>query len=476
MRIGIFFLALIIFPSLSVFAQVKSSNSFILKTNVGNDSPYWFHTNQDGIIEDRGLGSYLKFDSDYERQIGNDLKLFYKIKPVVRLSSNSKILFPLINTGFSYRKITIKAGRFNYHELHSLEELRTGSFVQSRNALPVPKIELQTDFIYLPFTDNFAKVKGTFSHGWFEKDRTVENPFLHQKTFYLFVGRENKFNIYGGLVHSVMWGGFSKIESIGNIPESFNDFVRSVFLGRGSDDAPLNEQNYYQGNQLGIYDLGISFKKKKWDVELYKQFLFEDYDGVVLRNFQDGIIGITMEETPSSNSISFITAFTYEYIYTKYQNGSTQPEDPNRTKPGSGRDDYYSHTIYQNGWSSYGRVIGNPLITVRQNRTFDQYLIENNRVVAHHMGFKGYILSDIGFLFKTTYSNNHGRYLEEERAENNSQDYKFKPSLKQLSMYLMFTKNSQKWQDLQFSFAVAGDIGQLYKNSVGIQVGFKKSL
>lgn len=469
------FLLLLLIPSLSI-GQVTSNSSLSFKINASNNSPFWFHTNQDGIIDDSGLGSYLIFESIYENKFKNDFTVSYKISPVIRFSSNSKILFPLINTKISYKKINIQIGRFNYEELHRLEELRTGSFVQSRNAIPIPKIELKTDFIHVPFTNELAKVKGTFTHGWFEKERTVESPFLHQKTFYLWVGREDKFNIYGGLVHSVMWGGFSNIESIGNIPESFNDFIRSVFLGRGSDDAPLNDQNYYQGNQLGIYDLGISFKKRDWDIEFYKQFLFEDYDGVVLRNFQDGLWGVTFEEISSSNYKSLFNAFTYEFIYTKYQNGSTHPEDPNRTKPGSGRDDYYSHTIYQNGWTSFGRVIGNPLITVRQNRDINEYLIENNRVVAHHIGLRGEVFNNTDYIFKATFSNNHGRYLEEQRAENYSQEYKFDPPLKQLSLYLMLTKKSEKWQRIDFSFALAGDIGELYQNSFGIQFGIKKGL
>ncbi|MEQ9310351.1 MAG: capsule assembly Wzi family protein [Balneolaceae bacterium] len=471
--ISYFFFLFLILISISVSAQTKHNFSFILKTNVGNDSPYWFHTNRDGIIDDSGLGSYLIFDSAYEKKFKNDFTVSYKISPVVRWSSNSKILFPLINTKISYKKINIQIGRFNYEELHRLEELRTGSFVQSRNAIPIPKIELKTDFIHVPFTNELAKVKGTFTHGWFEKDRTVESPLLHQKTFYLLIGRENKFNIYAGLVHSVMWGGFSNIESIGNIPESFNDFIRSVFLGRGSDDAPLNDQNYYQGNQLGIYDLGISFKKRDWDIELYKQFLFEDYDGVVLRNFQDGIIGVTLEKMNLHNSRKLVEGINYEYIYTKFQNGRIHIS-PNSTT--SGRDDYYSHTIYQNGWTSFGRVIGNPLITVRQNRDINEYLIENNRVVAHHIGLRGDVLKNIDYIFKATFSNNHGRYLEEQRAENYSQEYKFDPPLKQLSLYLMLTKKSEKWQSIDFSFAIAGDIGELYQNRFGIQFGIKKGL
>ncbi len=181
--------------SCSAFAQIKSSNSIALRTNIGSDSPYWFHTNQDGIIDDSGIGFYLEFESDYEYSFKKNFKLPYAISPVVRVSSNSEILFPLINVGLSYKKINLIAGRFNNKELHKLEELRTGSFVQSRNATPIPKIEFQTDFISVPFTKGFAKVKGTFTHGWFEEKRTVKNPYLHQKTFYLFLGREESLYI-----------------------------------------------------------------------------------------------------------------------------------------------------------------------------------------------------------------------------------------------------------------------------------------
>lgn len=470
------FLLLSCFFSTSTFSQTSSATSLSIKNHIGNASPYWFHTNQDGIVEDSGFGTYIFLSRNYSKTFKNGFSFNYEIEPTLRFSSNSSLFFPLISSGITFKKLNVQIGRFDYKELHTLDDLRTGSFVQSRNAIPIPKIELRTDFIYVPLTREFVKVKGTFTHGWFEKNRTVKNPLLHQKTFYLFVGRENKFHIYGGLVHSVIWGGYSNIESVGDIPQGFDDFIRSVFLGRGGDDAPLNDQNYYQGNQLGIYDLGISFRTKKWDVELYKQFLFEDYDGVVLRNFQDGIVGITSEELSHSNSGSFIKAFTYEFIYTKYQNGPTAPEDPDKTTPGSGRDDYYSHVIYRNGWTSFGRVIGNPLITVKDDRTIDQYLIDNNRVVAHHIGIKGNISEEINYKFKATFSNNHGRYQEEQTAENNFQNYKYEPSLKQLSLYLEFSKRSIKWSYIEYNFALASDIGQLYKNSFAIQIGITKRL
>jgi hypothetical protein len=103
-------------------------------------------------------------------------------------------------------------------------------------------------------------------------------------------------------------------------------------------------------------------------------------------------------------------------------------------------------------------------------------LIENNRVVAHHIGLEGSLSDNVDYILKTTYSNNHGRYLEEQRAENNSEEYKFEPSLKQLSLFIKLIKQSQKWEHLQFSAAIASDIGELYKNSFAIQIGVKRQL
>jgi len=63
-----------------------------------------------------------------------------------------------------------------------------------------------------------------------------------------------------------------------------------------------------------------------------------------------------------------------------------------------GRDDYYNHYLYKEGWTYNGRVLGTPLFTTRQKALlwgvplskFDSnQTITNNRVSAVHAGIKG---------------------------------------------------------------------------------------
>ena len=67
--------------------------------------------------------------------------------------------------------------------------LSIGSTVWSGNASPMPKLVLATPgYVDIPFTKGYVEINGSLAHGWFEKDRYVEDVYLHQKQLHLRFG------------------------------------------------------------------------------------------------------------------------------------------------------------------------------------------------------------------------------------------------------------------------------------------------
>ncbi|WP_243664813.1 capsule assembly Wzi family protein [Rhodothermus marinus] len=186
---------------------------------------------------------------------------------------------------------------------------------------------------------------------WFDDPRHTRGTYLHQKFLY---GRLNLhgWQLYGGLVHDAQWGGTSPI--YGPQPDGIDDWWR-VFWGMGgAPDAPPADQVYYQGNHLGIWDVGLKGRIGTVGLHIYRHFLFNDKDGLKLKNPGDGLLGValTFENLP-------VAQLVYEYLYSKRQSGP-MPPGPGRGGPG-GQDNYYNHWLYRSGWTYYGRTISNPL-------------------------------------------------------------------------------------------------------------------
>src|SRR5699024_11463656 len=100
----------------------------------------------------------------------------------------------------------------------------------------VPKVRIDTeDFVSVPGTGDRLQFKAMLSHGWFEKDRYIESPYLHQKALYLKYQGE-RFFLTAGAAHNVTWGGTHP--GVGKqdpykLQSSFFDFI-DVILGQAS--------------------------------------------------------------------------------------------------------------------------------------------------------------------------------------------------------------------------------------------------
>lgn len=109
------------------------------------------------------------------------------------------------------------------------------------------------------------------------------------------------------------------------------------------------------------------------------------------------------------------TQLTWEFWHTKSQSGPGLADpppgwegdlDPDGHRFG-GRDDYFNHGVYHEGWSYRDRLIGVPLITY----SLDRRRVVNNRLIAHHLSLQ-HRRSWSTLQLSATWSRNHGRYEE----------------------------------------------------------------
>jgi hypothetical protein len=181
-----------------------------------------------------------------------------------------------------------------------------------------------------------------------------------------------------------------------------------------------------------------------------------------MANIMDGLNGFSLvNKHHSTKSFQWKKIF-FEVLYTKSQGGESW------SVPGpSGRENYYNHYQYLQGWSYQEIGIGNPFISQRTytreglpSTPFEYFI--NNRLVAFHFGYGGSVHA-WDFILETSYSLNYGAY----RTIN------LFPEIKQFSMFLDAHKELKK--GLNIEFAGAFDVGELYYDSVGILVRVGKS-
>lgn len=269
--------------------------------------------------------------------------------------------------------------------------LTAGSMMWSPNALPVPRVSVSWPrYVEIPGTGGYAAVRGYLSHGWLGSDRYVENPYLHEKQFYVRVLPE-RFPVQGhaGVVHNAIWDGTHPVD--GELPDGLSHFVKTV-LGYRPDRGDTAED---LGNTVAIYDTGITYEAGPIDGSVYREFYIEDKPALWFRSPWDGLWGVSVHLEDRTLPVH---GLVWEHVYTVRQGSRyAQGEDP-------GADNYYNHSVYLSGWTYRGRTIGHPLLFSRD----DVIGVANNRIVAHHVGLEGSLGPFADFRALATYSRNYG--------------------------------------------------------------------
>lgn len=323
------------------------------------------------------------------------------------------------------------------------QALSSGSLLISRNAHPFPRISAGIDrWTAFPGLYGYLEIKGGLTHGWLTDNTPgIRGTMLHHKHIGGRIGGKLPVNLSYEFHHVAQWGGHS--DTYGDLGNNWQAFKNALLVESGGSMA--NDQINAQGNHIGSQQLALDIKGAEWKITAYWQVINEDgpirFIGFGMNN-KDGRWGISATQ----NRWPFIQGLSYEFINTTDQSGPFHDRDGCVY---GGNDNYYNNSIYTQGWTYFGRVLGSPLLS-----------LSNNRVMAHHIGIRGDIY---GFRYRAlcTYADNYGRYRRDARSSNTAVLIEVKKTVE------------QAW-GLEFGLALAGDFGTQYGNSFGAMISVCK--
>ncbi|BDD05959.1 capsule assembly Wzi family protein [Aureibacter tunicatorum] len=485
----------------SLKIEISSLNAFSSKGYL----PLWMSANRHGLYDDSQANYILKGAIYGEKQISKKLKFSGELDLLLYNNSISQSRAQQAYLQLDYGKFRFWGGLKEHTMSSHAPDIGSGSFSISGNARPIPTIAFGfPEYTDLPWTNGFVQFKGMFEQSWLEKDRYISKAMLHSKNFYL---KTNKLpvNLQVGMTHNVVFGGTHPVH--GKLPPyNFKDYLTILIPAGNSGNSPIEGENTNQaGTHRGMFDFGLTANIKDWELTLYHQKPFEDLSGYIrfFEQNKDHFTGIVAK----SKSKKIISEFTYEWIYTKWQSGPGLP-DPNAEHPNNesnygyrfgGRDDYYNSMHYLNGYTFHRYSIGTPLFitTDRANYYFDgnvqgtQYNEQfvSNRMIAHHLGIKGWLSKWISYRALFTYTENFGTYTTENNGRYNwdsmnpdrppyndgSTTYQFDGGLKQYYTMIEISSPLPFWKNMSAHSTFAYDFGELSHN-FGMIIGIAYTL
>jgi hypothetical protein len=459
------------------------SQKFLQKTNIQGSigglvssditTPFLLRSNQYGLIPLKsGIGFLnLNIQQEYDSlyTINKKLKRFdygYGIETHLNYGRVNQVLLPVAHLKMRYGAFQLYGGR--RREIQGLvDTLGTmGSYIWSGNALPMPKIEISIPN-YTPITKNgLLAIKGNFAHGWFGKGDSVQNVWLHQKSFYARIGKPSwKVHLIGGFNHQVQWGGLPTMpfydditkQTISKFGRDFQTFLKvssGVSLNKNGNafnnpnGIPGNEATNRAGNHLGTIDMGLQLAVAKLNIFIYRQSFYEDGSLFYLNNIADGLYGISI-----SKQNGYLSKICLEYLNTKNQGGELFEWIPELR----GRDNYFYNSLYKDGWIYKGQVIGTPLIIPFNQIKTDLHsrkTLLNNRGTSLNATIYSN-LQNVKFTTQILFSKNLGNYSEKLNSH----------------QFCMLQKISIPYKNLRMNLALSFDSGQLLNKTIGANIG-----
>lgn len=426
--------------------------------NFSDSTPFWLFNNQYAKYSLPNSSSLL--DIKLENKIDTSMFFDYSYGMEMYALYDGN-LRPVLHQCYGKIKIwefIIQGGLFEDYINYSDTALSMGHILWSKNIKPLPKISFSSNGYYtVPYTYKMLQIKATFTHGWFNDDRYVNKLFLHHKNLYVKLGGNLPVNVFGGLEHFAQWGGVSPNPDYGKLPTDFDSYLR-VVKGEGGDSTKvnINEVIHRLGNHIGSWNIGIETKSKFVNSQLYWQSIFDDNSGRSLKNFPDGLWGLSL----SSSCFPAISGIVYEYLHTTDQSGPIHDPPHNLV----GNDNYFNHYIYLNGWTYNKLTIGVPFITSSIYNSDSIYtILRNTRVIVHHFGIKG-ILKNIRYRTLLSIESNYGTHPNP-----------FNPVKNQTSMLIEMSMPLKSVYGIVFSSSVGIDFGSMYGNNFGILIKLSKS-
>jgi hypothetical protein len=432
-----------------------------------SDVPFWLHANQNGAAPEKG--SYFLGAASFHRVYNHNNPRFFQwsggAEVVGYANKKSNAFFTDLFIAGKAGPVELSIGQRK--EFMGLGDslLTMGSIAMSSNYRPYPKIQISTPrFVNLIPGNDLISFKFSYGDGIlgsasvnYGNVTSVPNVYLHQKSIYIKLGkRAHHLNLFAGFNHQAMWGGEQRIFTGGLKPSKAYEYV--VF-GKPWASSRV-------GNHFGTLDVAAEWKGKSWDIFLYRQTIYEDGSLKNLSSVSDGLSGLRFKrkKRPATDHAFRFNTILFEFLYTKNQGGAVF----DYLNGIFGKDNYFNHYVYNQGWSYRGKALGTPMIpsqnTTRENLFITKSLFTaDNMVIAYHLGVEA-SWKKLNFLFKGSYSQNFGTY-----------DYPIRPKINQTSLlFRVETPLLGRNNDL-FGLSLAADFGELYHQNKAVMISWRKS-
>ncbi|MBO0951862.1 capsule assembly Wzi family protein [Fibrella forsythiae] len=460
-------------------------------------TPFWLRTNQYGIVPLGGSAGTLRASAfrDYGSKStrrsmssgkpsrfdwGFGLAVVGNTGPVDLLNTNlndaRQVLWPEVFAKVRFGQFELFAGR--RREVYGLGDttLTSGFVAWSGNAIPFPKVQLHTpNFVPVKWLRNSVAFRAGYAHGWFTQPN-IQGAMLHQKYLYLRFGKPTaKLTFTTGLNHQAQWGGRADylrntIYSVdGQLPNTLRDYV-AVILARYPDAFANDRFTEFDGsnrvgNHVGSIDFAFDWKGARHSWQLYHQHIYEDASGIAFQNVPDGLTGLRWLNRKPDPGTFRLTRVVVEWLTTTDQSGDTF----DFKRRFQGRDNYFNHGQYVQGWSYQGRTIGTPFVAPRT--TFTQAVnanegggfFPNNRLVMWYAGAEALVGKTIRLTARLAWSRNFGGY-----------DQPFPVVYQQTSAMLAGQGRLPRLPNVWLTASLALDKGELYPDAVGGFVSLQK--
>jgi hypothetical protein len=446
------------FAAVAQIAQPEIVVETNFKVGTGENPPFYSVANRYGVFSDEKNAFLMRAGIFAEFDTATNFSVSYGLDAAYRYDSESEVW---LQQGYVRTRVfflIVQGGLVEERFGNQDNLLSSGAFLFSENARPMPKIALYTnEYVIVPYTNNLLEIKGYIAHGWFgEKDQYVQNAWLHQKYFFIRIGKKRfPWSVNLGIHHAAIWGGTSP--EYGSLPADWKAFKSVLFARMKGDQGPINEQENAVGNHLASYSLGIDYTMKKHDLKFYWQTMLEDKNGRVgvdWKNKGDGLWGIVFQKRDDSNGL--------RKVGLEFFNSTSQSGDPNF----SGGDNYFNNYLYRSGWTYQDMTIGTPLITspVYTGRTPEmQDYLENNSIRALTAGAI-FQFHEKQVSVKLTYARNFGTIA-----------LPYEHPRDQLYSFIGYNYFSKRHRDLMFSWEGALDAGSHFGTNMGLLFKMRKT-
>lgn len=450
--------------------------------SAGKHTPLWLNANRYGFSSIRRNNLWLRLSAFKDMDETKRFSWGAGIDMGVAHRFQSTFMPQQLYAEVRYRCLDAMIGAKEMSDGFLDQELSSGSLTLGWNARPIPQVRIGIfDYADVWGCKEMFAIKGYIAYGffddnwwikrWVDKDtRYTLNTLYCSRAIYFRGGNARKFPLEGelGLVMDSEFGGktwYPDGKGGGHWdkhPTYAKAWLKALIPMGGGDDTIAGEQLNVEGNYLGNWSFSLKWEDPSgWMARIYYQHYFEDHSMLFFDYpWKDGLYGV-QGRLPKNPVVSDVL---YEFLYSRDQAGAVYWDHTDKIDYQiSGRDNYYSHYIY-NGWQNWGQTIGNPLYTSEIYNGNHYLQPQSNRLVAHHFGIKGEPSAQVSYRLLGSYTRSWGSLNEPYRSPRQNfsglAEVKYHPGC------------LKGWEA---TVGLAFDRGSLLGNSFGAQISISKT-